>query len=279
MFKERYSYKSIGGAIGFGLGILTTFGCLFFRLLSLKVLTFSTFFHEVGSNGFIYSYMGTTVPLVFTAFGFYLGFLRDEVYEQKISLENANKALEIRQSTLENMNDTLKNQAVMDTLTGLYNRRHTLIELEKEVERARRQKFVKPMLHALMIDVDNFKSVNDKFGHNVGDEVLIAIAEVIRRSVRKIDIAGRYGGDEFLIILPEATFETAQVVAERIQKNIRETEIETDRGPVNITLSMGLAPFDWVQFYDVSNFIDKVDWSLLTAKKEGKDRISISKTA
>jgi diguanylate cyclase (GGDEF)-like protein len=213
---------------------------------------------EVHNNAFYYAYMTFTTPAVFALFGFFLGHFIDQFFEQKAFLQA--------------MNDQLKEQSIMDDITGLYNHRHILAEIEKELERARRYKHT---LAGMMIDVDDFKSFNDKLGHLTGDYVLREVAHVFQQSIRKIDIVGRYGGDEFLIILPEANEQTARVVADRIQRSMAAHGFVAKKRPIQVTVSIGLFYFPSLQEVDALTFIEKIDKALLKAKGLGKNRIQV----
>lgn len=163
-------------------------------------------------------------------------------------------------------------QSRTDDLTGQYNRRHILVELEKEVERALRYG---RRLSGMMVDIDDFKNINDQYGHLVGDRVIKAFAGVLERSIRKVDILGRYGGDEFLIILPEATADVARLVAQRIQKNLADYQRNVLGELSPFTASIGLRSFEAIKEVDKTIFIEKIDQALLKAKRAGKNTISM----
>lgn len=177
------------------------------------------------------------------------------------------------EETLQQHSKEFEKQSMTDDLTGIHNRRHILIELEREVERARRYG---RRLSGMMIDIDNFKKINDRYGHLIGDRIIRAFALVLRQSVRKIDILGRYGGDEFLVILPETNLEGAETIAARIQRNLLEYEhnIVADLSP--LTASIGLISFEKVGDTSIVAFIDKVDQALLHAKRAGKNEIVVA---
>ena len=218
--------------------------------------------------------MLTTIPIVFWTFGLYMGFLNDDIEEKKASLEKLNRVLEFRKASLESMNELLRSQAVLDHTTGIYNRRYLALEIDKEIQRAKRYKLDnEPMLYAMMVDIDDFKKFNEKYGHAGGDYILKEIAEILRRSIRKLDIVGRYGGDEFLIILPEAKLETAEAVANRVQQSLKDYTLQINGELVTVTLSIGLAPFKADDGTPVTTFVEAADWHMLTAKRQGKDQI------
>jgi diguanylate cyclase (GGDEF)-like protein/PAS domain S-box-containing protein len=155
--------------------------------------------------------------------------------------------------------------SITDGLTGLYNLRHFYTEMDKEMERARRQG---TSLALLLFDLDAFKVYNDVHGHLEGDTVLKAVAEAVLRAIRKVDSAYRYGGDEFTVILPGAGEKEGVRVAERIKKSLGKFP-----GLQEISLSMGLVAFD-LQF-DLTVFIKKADEAMYTAKKLGGNQIFV----
>jgi diguanylate cyclase (GGDEF)-like protein/PAS domain S-box-containing protein len=166
--------------------------------------------------------------------------------------------------------ETYEKQSRTDDLTGLYNRRHIFVELEREVQRALRYK---RSLVGMMLDIDNFKQINDQYGHFIGDRVIRSFARVLEKSVRTIDILGRYGGDEFLLILPETGSKEARVIAERIQKNVHDyqTHVLIEFG--SFTTSIGLVALDESCRGSKALFFEKIDNVLLLAKRAGKNTI------
>ncbi len=160
--------------------------------------------------------------------------------------------------------------AITDALTGLYNRRG-LFELgQREVERARRYK--RPLV-AVMMDIDNFKYINDVYGHAIGDVVLQVVAKRCSDNLRRIDILGRLGGDEFTILLPETDMFTASHVAERVHKCIGDRPIMTDEGPINVSVSMGVARATSAT-PDLEVLITRADSAMYQAKRNGGNRVS-----
>lgn len=167
---------------------------------------------------------------------------------------------------------TLEHDSITDFLTGLYNRRHILEELEKEENRALRYG---RQFSGMLLDVDEFKSVNDTYGHLTGDYVLSEVAKMIQDTLRKVDVLGRYGSDEFLIILPEADLEGARIVAERVMKNIAEHTFKSHGKQWHLSVSIGLSFFEDGKGAEIDSvvFLDKLDQALLQAKKQGKNQI------
>ena len=140
--------------------------------------------------------------------------------------------------------------ASLDDLTGLHNRRHFYSIAQIEFSRGRRYKRA---LAAMMLDIDHFKKFNDTYGHAIGDQVLQVVAKLCKQSLRETDILGRYGGEEFVILLPETNLEVAKTVAERLRKSIDEALISTQKGDLRVTVSIGVAENSEVNAY-VRNF-------------------------
>ncbi len=160
----------------------------------------------------------------------------------------------------------LKVMAETDSLTGVFSRRKLEEFLRSEVERCKR--YHRP-LSVLFIDVDNFKQINDTYGHNKGDEVLKSIAHVIRKETRKTDFVGRFGGEEFLIVLPETELDHAYAVAERIRKSIE----RLDFGVGRVSVSVGVT--DLREDDDLESLFNRVDRAMYLAKEKGKNRSEI----
>ena len=161
--------------------------------------------------------------------------------------------------------------AITDSLTNLYNRRG-LFELgEREIDRAHR---FGRHLTAIMGDIDYFKQVNDSFGHSVGDEVLKLIAEALTSSVRKVDVVGRYGGDEFVVLLPEIDIEAGLVVAERLRECVKAKVYKTPIAQVAVSISLGITGItDDTQ--DLKSLLERADHALYKAKASGRDRLVV----
>jgi diguanylate cyclase (GGDEF)-like protein len=161
--------------------------------------------------------------------------------------------------------------AITDSLTGLYNRRHFFELAGREYQRARRYK--RP-LTAVMLDLDHFKNVNDTHGHATGDQVLESLAMICKNELREIDILGRYGGEEFCVLLPESNLLDARKVATRLCQRIQETTFETDRTSVKITISLGIAELDST-CKDLDELLNRADVALYTAKQQGRNRVRV----
>ncbi|MFW6323572.1 MAG: GGDEF domain-containing protein, partial [Desulfovibrionales bacterium] len=168
--------------------------------------------------------------------------------------------------------DKLVNQSKLDSLTGLHNRRAFHENLLIEIERSRRMK--SPMSLAIL-DVDDFKSVNDSHGHLCGDVVLKELAATIRRHIRKLDFAARLGGEEFAIILTGSGLVQSQKVLERLRKKINELEVRCNETSVSVTpsCSMGLACYKGSAPINLNDIVHEADKALYRAKEMGKNRI------
>lgn len=165
--------------------------------------------------------------------------------------------------------------ATLDALTGFNNRRQLEERIKQEVSSAKRQK---RNLCAIMTDVDFFKSANDTYGHAVGDLVLKTIARVIKMQLRDYDIAGRYGGEEFSIILPYTKLSEAQMVAERLRKAVEKTKIDISKvnsdvteKNIGVTISLGVAEYSTDD--DENTLLQKADKALYKAKENGRNRV------
>ncbi|THB63579.1 MAG: diguanylate cyclase [Desulfovibrio sp.] len=163
----------------------------------------------------------------------------------------------------------LEYMATTDSLTGLANRRHFLEMAERELERAHR--YGNP-LSLLMIDADHFKSVNDTYGHDIGDLVLKALARESRLGLRRVDILSRMGGEEFAALLPEADETTAFDVAERLRKRIQSARVDTEQGIITFTVSIGAASLSRDR-RTVEQLLKAADKALYAAKEAGRNQV------
>ena len=161
-------------------------------------------------------------------------------------------------------------RAVTDPLTGLYNRHYLADALEKECRRAKR--YGSP-LSCLMVDLDGFKECNDKYGHLEGDSVLRQVAAAVANSVREIDIAARYGGDEFCILAPETGIEGAMQLGERLRFAIAGMELMAGRRSITITASVGVFSPATMNQLRPTTLIEHADAALRKAKLTGKNRV------
>lgn len=170
------------------------------------------------------------------------------------------------------METTLHQLAISDPLTGLFNRRHFYDLAQCELQRV--QRYRSP-LAAIMIDLDNFKTINDRYGHLTGDQVIQAVARILSNSVRQIDILCRYGGEEFAILLPETDLRTASATAERLRAMLDTQPIETDQGPLRLTISLGVAGIHKWRDITVETLLDHADRMLYAAKDGGRNQVAV----
>lgn len=203
-----------------------------------------------------------------------------DVLQRESALRNEYQALDqrIRVIERENLDLAMKNRALADVssrdaLTGLYSRWYVLDKIEAEMNRALRHG--SPMA-LLMLDIDHFKQINDQFGHTTGDQVLQAIGQVLRDSCRVYDVPGRYGGEEFCLMLPETRLDNTLSVAERIRRRVEATPIVTHDGTIRVTTSIGVASLESIPdeaLLGASSLIERADRALYTAKDRGRNRV------
>jgi diguanylate cyclase (GGDEF)-like protein len=165
----------------------------------------------------------------------------------------------------------VRQQAITDSLTSLYNRRHFFSLAKREISHAVR--YDRP-LAAIMLDIDYFKKVNDCYGHLVGDRVLTEIAQLCRREMRTADICGRYGGEEFIFLMPETEMVGARQMAERLCKSISELIIEVEGRTLSVTASLGVAMLD-AGCSSIDALIGHSDKALYDAKSGGRNRVCV----
>jgi diguanylate cyclase (GGDEF)-like protein/PAS domain S-box-containing protein len=221
----------------------------------------------------IRSWMG--MPLV--VHGKFLGFLTLDSYAE--GTYSASQAALVQPfanqaaQAIENASlfDWVQRQAVTDVLTNIYNRRGFFELGQREIERALR--FHRD-LAAVMLDIDRFKLVNDRLGHAIGDQVLAEIARRCVEVLRRVDLIGRYGGEEFAILLPETDLNAAARIAERLRTEISGTRIGTDRGPLSVTISLGVATIHSTT-NDLGSLLEAADSAMYAAKQAGRDCVRL----
>lgn len=200
------------------------------------------------------------------------GFSLREVSFFEIVTEAAANALERAQlfESIQIANENLERLAITDGLTGLHNHRYFRERLEQEVERALRYQLP---LACLMLDIDNFKSLNDTYGHLVGDRILKEIAERTLHCIRKTDICARYGGEEFVVIMPQTSLEGAMAQAERIRNTIGGTAFPALPEDKRVTVSLGMGVLDPNEMLAGEDLLRAADQALYVAKRGGKNRV------
>ncbi len=178
--------------------------------------------------------------------------------------------LRARNRELEQALERMEVMAVTDPLTGLFNRRKFESVTENEYTRTRR--YGSP-LSCVMIDIDHFKSVNDEFGHRTGDHVLSEMAAIIRRNIREVDVAARWGGEEFVILLPETTLKSADFPARRILEQTAGGSLAgLPVGRVTVSVGIACAPADEIDSHE--RLVDAADMAMYDAKKKGRNQIA-----
>lgn len=160
--------------------------------------------------------------------------------------------------------------ATRDGLTAAFNKRYLLDALQRSIRECERK--VRP-LALLMLDVDHFKAVNDTYGHLAGDEVLLGMCQRLRDALRRDEILARYGGEEFAVLIPETTVDDARGLAERLRACVASAPFETNRGPLPVTVSIGVASLAGGTSLTPVDFIAEADKNLYAAKTAGRNRV------
>lgn len=252
--------------VGLALGLACPAGAFFIRFWLadpiFKVLWIQS---ELSYNLFFYLYIQLGTVAAFMAFGYILG-VRSE------SQRAHNKQLDSRIQVLH-----LK--SVTDGLTGAYSHAYFQETLALELERARKNK---GPLSVLMLDLDDFKRVNDTHGHLFGDRALVELVETVSLNIRREDVLGRYGGEEFAVVMPGADSAVAQRVAERVRRAVARASIEDQEErsldsharAVKMTVSIGIATFMGEGEETPSSLLKRADKCLYHAKRSGKNRTS-----
>lgn len=210
--------------------------------------------------------------------------LEQKITEATVELEEKNRLLEAREAELkelnlklteehkilQTLNEKLEKLSITDEMTGLYNHRKFMERLCEEVERVKRTKHP---VSLIMIDIDDFKKLNDKYGHLAGDAVLGSLAKILIKTSRKVDMAARYGGEEFAIILPDENSEGAGKHAERLRREVECSTVRWLGQNLSITISLGVSCFDPELMKEPNDLILSADKALYEAKRSGKNRV------
>jgi diguanylate cyclase (GGDEF)-like protein len=198
--------------------------------------------------------------------------LMQDISEQEnalLVLKKQNKELQQRLADIEQLKNRIREQSIRDPLTNLYNRRFLNEFMERELALARRNQ--KP-LAVVMLDLDHFKQLNDQFGHQTGDKVIEMVAKHLLRQSRRTDILFRYGGEEFLVILPNTNATQARHLAENWRVHVEQAQVLAKHQAVNITLSAGVACYP-EQGTTAFNLIQAADEALYQAKAAGRNQV------
>jgi diguanylate cyclase (GGDEF)-like protein len=191
--------------------------------------------------------------------------------ELKVRLRAGRRIIELQQELLA-AREVLYAKATHDSLTGLLNHEEILVVMDKELARSQRDGVC---VSVIMVDIDHFKLVNDTYGHLTGDVVLRSSAQKLLSMERAYDSIGRYGGEEFLIILPECCLECAVAFAERLRTSICKESIDTPEGMIPITISLGVATSGIKEMMDGHSLVKAADAALYKAKENGRNRVEV----
>jgi len=192
--------------------------------------------------------------------------------ELRLRLRAGRRIIEL-QSELMAARDTFRVKAARDSLTGLLNHEEILGLLNQELARAERDK---QCVSVIMADLDHFKEVNDSYGHLAGDAVLRSAAGMMQTLARSYDYVGRYGGEEFLVILPGCCGECAVSFAERLRLRVGSSDIDTSEGMIPVTISIGVAASGGKKGWDADSIVKAADEALYRAKEQGRNRVEVS---
>ncbi|MCB2183265.1 MAG: diguanylate cyclase [Desulfobulbaceae bacterium] len=199
-----------------------------------------------------------------------MGLLASAISSMGIEIANQQDELKKTNDELILVNKQLEKLSTTDPLTGLANRRSLIDSFTAEYERAKRYNH---RLSILLIDVDFFKKVNDTYGHNCGDKVLRKTSDVLRKTVRSTDLVSRYGGEEFIVLLPETDNEQAHAIAEKLRHEIATHTILCDDSPLSITISIGIATHPDTDSNEPMQLINAADQALYKAKSNGRNQV------
>jgi diguanylate cyclase (GGDEF)-like protein len=226
--------------------------------------------HQVAGDPGIRSWLG--VPI--TRYEESVGVLSVQSREPRAFGVNQQRVLEAigAQAGTAIQNARLYELATVDGLTGLFVRRYFDSRLREELERARRYQ---TEFSVVLLDVDNFKKLNDTYGHGVGDRVLREVAQVMRRNMRGVDIPARYGGEEFAFILPRTGMLDAHAVAERLRHDLGDARIAAESNVISVTASLGLASYPESGAQSADELVKLADTALYRAKQTGKNRVEL----
>lgn len=247
--------------------------------LKLQVSIYMVF--VIAVTYFVISYLGIAhfnqpgnlsyeilVLICFIPVCIFISYMADRIGKQRRILKSTLAHLEAIREERERIMQELEKSASTDDLTGLYNRRAINLKLQHEYERVCRYE---SDLTIILVDVDHFKRINDTHGHLFGDQALKIIANVLERSVRVTDFVARWGGEEFLVVLPETDLGGGKTIAQRILKDIAQTQLDCDGQIISLTISAGLHQITPNQTLEEA--IARVDEYLYQAKQQGRNRV------
>jgi diguanylate cyclase (GGDEF)-like protein len=195
--------------------------------------------------------------------------------ELRMRLKAGERIIDLQEKLLQAQQD-LQYMATHDNLSGLQNRFSILESLRRELSRASREG---REVGIILADIDHFKRVNDSLGHLAGDAALREVAERLRKHVRPYDYVGRYGGEEFLVVLPECPLRATRNAAERMQRAVSQEPVMLAEGPVDVTISLGVTGYARGETNDLQAIIRAADGALYRAKAAGRNRVVVADSA
>ena len=199
----------------------------------------------------------------------------NEFQELAVSVNKMIDSREKTQNELNIANEKLREQATRDYMTNLYNRRYFIDISNNIISITKRDKL---SLCLIMIDIDDFKKINDTYGHDKGDKVIKLLSGRLNEFVRQSDIVARFGGEEFVILLPNTNKEGAFKLAEEIRKDIESLEIQEGDKTISFTISLGLDRFDIDEDISIDDLVKRADKALYISKRSGKNKTTIFKS-
>jgi diguanylate cyclase (GGDEF)-like protein len=258
----------------FAMNLATVVICIVVYFTTHQSGPFSIF-SPILNTLYLQEFIATLVVLIL-----FFGVLLKEIKEKNVLLlksnfklkelsKNLEKRVDEKTKSLEDANEKLKLLATTDFLTEISNRRFFDESLNNEIEKAQRYN---SELSFMMFDIDFFKNINDTFGHNVGDEVLISLAKLIKGNIRKIDIFSRIGGEEFAIILPNTNLDKTKELAIKLKDLVQNNTLRIDNQKINITISIGLSTLD-EKNQTYNEILKTADTNLYEAKRKGRNII------
>lgn len=191
--------------------------------------------------------------------------------KQLRQLEKVARISDRYQTMMRDLNVALREASTHDALTGIANRRLLTERLREESDRAKR--YARPLC-VIMVDIDRFKFINDDHGHEIGDNVLMEVVRVMEAEIREHDLVGRWGGEEFLVLMPETTTASAIPVMERLREAVARLRVRINDDSLSVTVSLGLSELRADENY--SSAINRADVALLRAKRNGRNRYELA---
>ncbi len=191
--------------------------------------------------------------------------------KQLRQLEKVARISDRYQTMMRDLNIALREASTHDALTGIANRRLLTERLREESERAKR--YSRPLC-VVMVDIDRFKAINDEHGHEIGDNVLMEVVRVMEAEIREHDLVGRWGGEEFLVLMPETSTDSAILVMERLREAVARLRVRINDESLSVTVTLGLSELRADENY--SSAINRADVALLRAKRNGRNRYELA---